>query len=517
MSCKYGSEKREQAPDSFSTNDIGVICELFEMEGSLCRLLDLVPDAIQRIFSFNFVDDNHLDLWEELLKKAAKKTGELIFDELTGRVNINSFCAADPPRQLEPVNYSDVFIFLAELVPILNYFFLANEVLTGDSTKLLDKIVNQFTRKKWFQYCECKPKPKQPEEVPSKVNPPVTSNCMSADDLEYLNSIVDFWNEGMQGSALAAEISNQLNSASNVDANIDEYVQTLTNQGRFNIRVESLGDDILAPVNPPYETSVGRPTGSLTLTFNDYRIDTIYRKVVKADAFDFFGNVISDADIQGFNGQFHHPYEVTTNLVENCPQPDPPPPFDEEEEGNKKKKDDFCALFPDDPDCSPSDDDGSECETEYVICAESYCGEFRKPIRLVLNVTGEPQDITCEEFTACDEARTEETRVLLDCVAVEPPPPTCEDSEAVVRDWALNFAMTGEIYVGYWRPVTLDDLSYALSQFNNSEFYDGNCESQFHQWITEVWQTYFEISGCTDPNALNYNPDATVDDGSCEY
>ncbi len=27
----------------------------------------------------------------------------------------------------------------------------------------------------------------------------------------------------------------------------------------------------------------------------------------------------------------------------------------------------------------------------------------------------------------------------------------------------------------------------------------------------------YEIPGCTDPTAINYNPDATVDDGSCEY
>jgi hypothetical protein len=26
-----------------------------------------------------------------------------------------------------------------------------------------------------------------------------------------------------------------------------------------------------------------------------------------------------------------------------------------------------------------------------------------------------------------------------------------------------------------------------------------------------------EIPGCTDPNAENYNPDATIDDGTCEY
>ena len=27
----------------------------------------------------------------------------------------------------------------------------------------------------------------------------------------------------------------------------------------------------------------------------------------------------------------------------------------------------------------------------------------------------------------------------------------------------------------------------------------------------------FEIFGCTDPSALNYNPDATVDNGSCDF
>ena len=26
-----------------------------------------------------------------------------------------------------------------------------------------------------------------------------------------------------------------------------------------------------------------------------------------------------------------------------------------------------------------------------------------------------------------------------------------------------------------------------------------------------------DIYGCTDPNALNYNPNATIDDGSCIY
>ena len=28
---------------------------------------------------------------------------------------------------------------------------------------------------------------------------------------------------------------------------------------------------------------------------------------------------------------------------------------------------------------------------------------------------------------------------------------------------------------------------------------------------------YLELAGCTDPSALNYNPNATVDNGTCQY
>jgi len=33
--------------------------------------------------------------------------------------------------------------------------------------------------------------------------------------------------------------------------------------------------------------------------------------------------------------------------------------------------------------------------------------------------------------------------------------------------------------------------------------------------LSDCWQ--MDIYGCTDPEAINYNPDATIDDGSCEY
>ncbi|MBT4853088.1 MAG: hypothetical protein HON37_13605 [Candidatus Marinimicrobia bacterium] len=45
----------------------------------------------------------------------------------------------------------------------------------------------------------------------------------------------------------------------------------------------------------------------------------------------------------------------------------------------------------------------------------------------------------------------------------------------------------------------------ALNFDENATVDDGSCE--FAQVIT----------GCTDPDAINYNPDATVDDGSCNY
>ena len=37
------------------------------------------------------------------------------------------------------------------------------------------------------------------------------------------------------------------------------------------------------------------------------------------------------------------------------------------------------------------------------------------------------------------------------------------------------------------------------------------------QWISEGAFEEEDTTGCTDPDAINYNPEATIDDDSCEY
>ena len=45
---------------------------------------------------------------------------------------------------------------------------------------------------------------------------------------------------------------------------------------------------------------------------------------------------------------------------------------------------------------------------------------------------------------------------------------------------------------------------------------DGNCLNDVNgNGICDEFEVEIEVQGCTNPDAVNFNPEATVDDGSC--
>ena len=50
--------------------------------------------------------------------------------------------------------------------------------------------------------------------------------------------------------------------------------------------------------------------------------------------------------------------------------------------------------------------------------------------------------------------------------------------------------------------IAVNNVSWFVSNFGNSNLFATSCTP---------------ISGCTDPNAYNYDPSANTDDGSCQY
>ena len=99
-----------------------------------------------------------------------------------------------------------------------------------------------------------------------------------------------------------------------------------------------------------------------------------------------------------------------------------------------------------------------------------------------------------------------------------------DDLQSSPKIWVREVLKQG--YVPFTNPpkgVKEDNVSAEMYCHNDILNYDN------YDYIInpELGQTYYcvafnalieqEVLGCTDPDALNYNPDATLDDGSCQY
>ena len=89
--------------------------------------------------------------------------------------------------------------------------------------------------------------------------------------------------------------------------------------------------------------------------------------------------------------------------------------------------------------------------------------------------------------------------------------------EGTVEVTNIEFSETREVEVTIEFTVTLTEEELADTDFDADTF-----EEQIEESVTDVEEEIDEglpefVYGCTDESADNYNPDATIDDGSCSY
>lgn len=515
MSCEYGSRRKQNSVDFINTNDIGVLCFLFGLEGGLCRLLDLIPDAIKKIAALDPNKGNGDEIFKGLLKKVARTSYGLVIDELTNQISTTQLCGSEPPTPTEDINFSDVFVFIAELVPILEKFFTVNEILTGDSTRILDKIVNTWLRGKWFENCECKPQdteepPPPPPDAPSQ--PPPFSPLPDCSDgtKRTRNLQLTFIDPSTRKPHF---VCYSTGSCGGLTITSRYGFTKILNENGILIWV---ANEFVSTKDDVFSTYICNPTTLYCyLTYNcliTFPFPMWYR--------------------QGNNPWI--PFNGDPSIFDGLPFEPCPSSFTEE------PPDSFCGLYPDDPLCLPPDEENCEV-ANYSVAVKVDCStRIRKPVARTLRTNGVNESITVQEFSLCGERIAKQVG-LLQCVSVKsgctnPNSPnydplanvddgsciSCESLSSAVESFVIYLAPQYINFGSYSRPYQLQDLYRANSKFQNTDTYKNNliCRPQLEIWFEEAWNTYFyrePVYGCTDDSAINYDPNATEDDDSCQY
>ena len=491
--CRYGSKKIDGADDVINPVEIGIFCFLFGLEGELCRLLDLVPEAIKAVLTVLNKPDDAKEVFEKLLWTVAKETYGIIIDEITGTIDTYQFCASPAPVFPDDITYYDIYSFIAELVPILNHFFTVSDILSGNSTKLLDKIVGIWLYKKWFENCECKraktgctdPKATNFDSTAivndlSCVYPPIDPIDISirgctdpkATNFDGAASINDGSCIYHQPSLLTCEnVKDRLIEQSPSDFDFLRYVNKSLVIVRF----------LYYPYANTYET---RETLAFCILEREEDLFGVETTSVTANNRErlFFRFYVNDEEVGLFGDNTSSIFAFDYSIL-RCNQPTVKPPQD-----SVPPPISFCQIFPDHPLCTSCDN------FEVTVPEFSACTLPRNYKYVYILNSGNSINIEVDIFVACDQPRTKIIKQLFDCITVwgctDPsannfnPDATNDDGSCIYDIWGCTDPSANN-----FNPDATND--------------DGSC-------IYDVW-------GCTDPSANNFNPDATNDDGSCIY
>jgi endonuclease I len=82
---------------------------------------------------------------------------------------------------------------------------------------------------------------------------------------------------------------------------------------------------------------------------------------------------------------------------------------------------------------------------------------------------------------------------------------------AEIKTWAVDMLLNWhQLDPVSEKEINRNEAVFAI-QDNRNPFID------FPEWVECIWENQCEILGCTDSQAINYNPDANLDDDSCMF
>jgi len=143
--CLYGSRKKSGAPDSFSL-ETGVLCSLFGVTSPGCKAADtILPSLFPGISLPGKIGKAVVDLYEVV---------SILPD---GFIPTAEFCAHPPIFPESVPNWADVILAFSGVYP----------------DALVEKMATAFAYQKWFEYCECQPRPPLDPAPPDSPDPPL--------------------------------------------------------------------------------------------------------------------------------------------------------------------------------------------------------------------------------------------------------------------------------------------------------------------------------------------------------